>query len=152
VARTPQGTSFESVTQVDSAWEFRTESYFTEACALVEDDSGIGAPAVELGSYWSYQSCLAMTDHVFVIRLADSRHVKLQVTSYYEPTVQAPRTGSRCAIAPAAGPDYRARCTPPPDSRSRAAAPGSWARAGPSRSWPGASPWNGGPAGARAGV
>jgi hypothetical protein len=109
VARTPPGTSFDSVTQVDSAWEFRTESYFTEACELVTDDSGIGAPTVELGSYWTYQSCLAMTDNVFVIRLADSRHVKLQVTSYYEPTVQETCNQTGSAPQPSGSAQFRVR-------------------------------------------
>lgn len=88
VARAPAGTSFESVTQVDSSWKFRTESYFTEACQLVEDSSGIGGPATALGSYWTYGGCLAMSGDVFVLHLADGRLVKLQVTSYYEPSAQ----------------------------------------------------------------
>ncbi|HVG61939.1 MAG TPA: HmuY family protein [Hyalangium sp.] len=88
VARAPSGTSFESVIQVDPSWEFRKETYFTDTCQVVEDNTGIGAPATVLGSYWGYQSCLTMSGDVFVIRLADSRHVKLQVTSYYEPSAQ----------------------------------------------------------------
>jgi hypothetical protein len=89
VARAPIGTTFDSVTRVDSSWEFRTETYFTaDTCEFVTDDLGIGSPATTMLSYWSYESCLAMSGDVFVIRLADSRHVKLQVTSYYEPSAQ----------------------------------------------------------------
>lgn len=88
VARMPQGTSFDSVTKVDKAWEFRTENYFTETCEFAVDDRGAGGPTAVMGSYWSYQSCLSMTGDVFVARLADSRHVKVQVTSYYEPSAQ----------------------------------------------------------------
>ncbi|MDY7231875.1 HmuY family protein [Hyalangium rubrum] len=109
VARAPQGTSFESVTRVDSAWEFRSESYFNETCEFVEDDTGIGAPAAQMASYWSYQSCLAMTGNVFVLRLADGRHVKLQVTSYYEPSVQTVCNQSGSAPQPSGAAQFRVR-------------------------------------------
>ncbi len=88
VARMASGTDFDSVNAVESSWEFRKEAYFSDTCEFVEDETGIGAPAAVLGSYWTYQSCLAMSGDVFVVRLADGRHVKLQVTSYYEPSVQ----------------------------------------------------------------
>ncbi|WP_224248764.1 HmuY family protein [Hyalangium gracile] len=96
VAKAPEGTPFESVTSVDSSWEFRKETYFDATCQLVTDDSGIGAPEAVLGSYWSYEGCLAMTGNVFVVKLADGRHVKLTVTSYYDPAVQdtCDKTGS----------------------------------------------------------
>lgn len=89
VAQTPAGTAFESVKAVDAAWEYQTERYFTEACEFVPDESGIGAPAGTLATFWEYKDCLAMTNKVFVVRTADGRHVKLQVTSYYNrPEVQ----------------------------------------------------------------
>ncbi|WP_224366055.1 HmuY family protein [Hyalangium versicolor] len=88
VAKTPEGTAFGSVTTVNSAWEVKTETYFTDTCEFVEDESGIGAPAAQLGSYWTYAGCLAMTGNVFVVTLADGRHVKLEVVSYYDPAVQ----------------------------------------------------------------
>ena len=86
VAQTPAGTTFDALKAVDTSWEFRPESYYTEACEFVPDDSGIGAPAAQLGSYWTYKGCLAMTNKVFVVRLADGKHVKLQVMRYYDQT------------------------------------------------------------------
>ncbi|MFY0577311.1 HmuY family protein [Cystobacter fuscus] len=87
VARTPAGTSFESVTAVDTAWEFRTEDYFTESCEPIPGQYDLGL-ATRLEDFWGYEACLSMTDAVFVLRLADGRHVKLQVTHYYEPEPQ----------------------------------------------------------------
>lgn len=88
VARTSPGTTFDSVKAVDASWTFRTESYFDDACELAVDNSGIGAPATQLAEFWTYKSCLAMTGNVYVVRLADGRHVKLQVMSYYDPAPQ----------------------------------------------------------------
>lgn len=87
-ARTSPGTTFEQVTAVEPSLSFNVEQYFTGTCELVEDGSGLSSPATVLSSFWSYSSCLKMTGNVFVVRLADGRHVKLQVLSYYEPTAQ----------------------------------------------------------------
>lgn len=107
VAQAPMGTTFDSVTRVDPAWQFRTENYFTETCELVEDDTGIGGPAAAMGSYWAYESCLVMTGNVFVLRLADSRHVKVQVTSYYEPSVQETCNQTGSATQPSGAAQFR---------------------------------------------
>jgi hypothetical protein len=88
VARTPERTTFESVKAVDGAWEFRAEDYYSETCAFRGDEWGLGSPATRLGSFWGYESCLTMTGDVYVVRLADGRHVKLQVADYYEPEPQ----------------------------------------------------------------
>jgi hypothetical protein len=88
VARTPAGTTFDSVTAVDAAWEFRTEDYFTDACEVVSGEFSLGSPETRLGSFWRYEACLAMTGDVFVVRLADGKYVKLQVTHYYDPAPQ----------------------------------------------------------------
>ncbi|MDC0707487.1 HmuY family protein [Stigmatella sp. ncwal1] len=108
VARTPDGTTFESVTTVDSSWEFKSEGYLTETCELITHEAGLG-PATEMGSFWTYQSCLAMSGNVFVVRLADGRHVKIQVTHYYDPEPQevCNRTGS--APAPNGAAQVRVR-------------------------------------------
>ncbi len=109
VAQTPEGTTFASVTSVNSAWEFRTEDYFTEACALLTDDSGIGAPAGQLATYWSYQGCLAMTNKVFVVRLADGRHVKLQVMSYYDDAAVQRACDTGVGFTPAGSAKFRVK-------------------------------------------
>jgi hypothetical protein len=59
------------------------------ACALVSDGSGLpGSPGVALQSFWEYPGCVKMTGNVYVVSLADGRHVKLQVLSYYSPANQ----------------------------------------------------------------
>ncbi|PZR11928.1 MAG: hypothetical protein DI536_16495 [Archangium gephyra] len=88
-ARTPDGTTFEAVTTVDTNLVFSSERYFTESCSVIDDGSGIGAPAYVLSSFWSYGSCVKMSGNVFVLKLADGRHVKLEVKSYYPPENQA---------------------------------------------------------------
>lgn len=88
-ARTAPGTDFATLSAAPAGLEYRTESYFTESCELVNDGSGIGAPGTALASFWSYRSCVEMTGNVFTILLRDGRAVKLQVSSYYDPAAQA---------------------------------------------------------------
>ncbi len=89
VANTPEGTAFASVTSKSAAaGEFKTEAWFDASCTLIPDDSGLGGPATLLGGFWTYQSCVEMTGRIFIVRLADGRHVKLEVTGYYEPSAQ----------------------------------------------------------------
>jgi hypothetical protein len=83
-ARTAPGTTFESVTSVPDGLDFRTEAYFTDTCELVPDGSGLGAPGTALASFWTYEMCVEMTGNVYVVRLANGRHVKLEVLAYYE--------------------------------------------------------------------
>lgn len=82
-ARTPDGTLFEDVTSVDESLTFSPERYFTESCVKVDDGSGLGGPAFVLSSFWTYPGCVKMTGNVFVVKLADGRHVKLEVKTYY---------------------------------------------------------------------
>ena len=87
-ARTAPGTTFESLTSVPGSLSFKEEQYFTSTCDFVPDTSGIGAPSTVLGSYWEYPGCVKMTGNVYVVKLANGRHVKLQVLSFYSPDVQ----------------------------------------------------------------
>jgi hypothetical protein len=82
-ARTAPMTDFGALADEPDELEYRTEEYFSDACDFVSDGSGIGAPATALASFWSYAGCLAMTGNVYVIALADGRHVKLEVLQYY---------------------------------------------------------------------
>ncbi|MGV3623633.1 MAG: HmuY family protein [Archangium sp.] len=82
-ARTAAGSTFESVTTVDASLNFSSERYFTESCSVIDDGTGIGSPAYVLSSFWTYPGCVKMTGNVFVVKLADGRHVKLEVKSYY---------------------------------------------------------------------
>jgi hypothetical protein len=71
--------------------QFYAEQYFTaDSCDIVPDTSGLpGAPQTVLSSFWKYPGCVQMTGNVYVVQLADGKHVKLQVLSYYEPELQA---------------------------------------------------------------
>ena len=105
-ARTAPGTTFESVTTVPDGLDFRTEAYFTETCSFVAD-SGIGSPATAMISFWSYQACVEMTGNVFVIALADGRHVKLEVLSYYEPANQTTCNTTQMVPIPSGSGNFR---------------------------------------------
>ncbi|WP_225411365.1 HmuY family protein [Stigmatella hybrida] len=108
VAQTPAGTAFEAVTAVDPSWAFTSESYYTETCESVSHGEGLG-PAVALGSFWRYEACLAMTGNVFVVRLADGRDVKLEVTHYYDPEPQQVCNETGSAPAPNGAAQFRVR-------------------------------------------
>ena len=65
------------------------EQYYTDSCELVPDGSGLGSPGTALQSFWDYPGgCVEMSGNVYVLELANGRHVKLTVTDYYEPSVQ----------------------------------------------------------------
>ena len=88
-ARTAPKTLFADLEEVPENLEQRTEEYFIgDACELLADTSGIGAPATALASYWTYQSCVQMTKNVYVLALPKKRHVKLEVLAYYTPDNQ----------------------------------------------------------------
>ncbi len=87
--RTGPATEFDALDAVPSTITFRVEQYFEgESCEFVPDTSGIGAAQTLLSSFWTYPGCVKMTGNVYVVQLADGRHVKLQVLSYYTPEVQ----------------------------------------------------------------
>lgn len=85
-ARTAANTTFDELDAVPEGLTFREEEYFDPdaSCELVPDGSGLGSPGVVLQNYWRYPGCVAMTGNVYVLQLADGRHVKLEVLSYYE--------------------------------------------------------------------
>lgn len=87
-ARTVANTTFESVTSVPENLNWRSEDYFTSSCDLIPDGSGLTSAASVLASFWSYRSCLQMTDNVYVVHLRDGHHVKVQVLGYYDPAPQ----------------------------------------------------------------
>jgi hypothetical protein len=80
---------YEDITTVPADLAYHTDDYFTDSCDLIADGTGLpDSPATALSSYWTYPGCVQMTDHVFVIALADGRHVKFIVDDYYSPAVQ----------------------------------------------------------------
>ena len=88
VARLPDGTRFEDVTSVAEGLSFEKDAWYTETCEFIPDNSGLSGPTMALSSFWSYTGCIKMSGDVYVIRLADGRHVKFEVTSYYDLPVQ----------------------------------------------------------------
>lgn len=61
-----------------------TDDFYSEACVLVDDGSGLGAPNYTLTPWWSYPGCVATTGVPFVIELDDGAWVKFVVDAYYE--------------------------------------------------------------------
>ena len=88
-ARVPGAAKYEDVTKMPDALSYHTDDYFTPSCDIIADGTGLpDSPATALSSYWTYPGCVQMTDHVFVVALADGRHVKLIVDDYYAPAAQ----------------------------------------------------------------
>jgi hypothetical protein len=90
-ARTRPNTDFDGLSEVSDELEFRTEEYFTESCAFVNDTSGLeGGPGTALSSFWSYPGCVSMTHNVYVVEVTKprKRHVKLTVQAYYSLSAQ----------------------------------------------------------------
>jgi len=88
-ARTGPTTDYDMLAAPPDGLEYRTEEYFTKTCEIVPDGSGLGSPGTALQSFWEYPGCVQMSGNVYVLRLANGRRLKLVVTSYYEPAVQA---------------------------------------------------------------
>lgn len=103
VADLGSATIFDSVSGVPSGVVFRSDLYYGDApdagttadggvnaCVLQYDSGGINGPNTALATFWAYPvSCVQTTGNVYILRLRDGRHVKLQVLSYYHPTAQA---------------------------------------------------------------
>jgi hypothetical protein len=84
-ARTGPATEFDTLDDVPANLTFNAEAFMSdpETCELVADGSGLGSPGVVLQNWWVYPGCVATTGNVYVLSLADGRHVKLVVTQYY---------------------------------------------------------------------
>jgi hypothetical protein len=85
-ARTAPSTVFDALTAVPDGLDFNAENFMSDpdTCELIADGSGLGSPGVVLQNWWQYPAgCVATTGNVYVLSLADGRHVKLVVTRYY---------------------------------------------------------------------
>lgn len=72
------------------ASEFSQEDFYNADCELKEDNSGLpGSPAVQLGAWWKYTSCVETTGQVFQVQLDSGRVLKFTVDAYYEGNGQA---------------------------------------------------------------
>lgn len=77
------GAAYDDVTEVPAGAELEAEAFFDDACTLVDDGSGQGAPAYLLTPWWTYAGCVATTGVPFVLELPDGRALKLVIDAYY---------------------------------------------------------------------
>jgi HmuY protein len=87
-ARLKTGTLFDDVTTAPVGANYLADEYFSAACELIPDGSGLGSPATVMSGFWTYVNCVQMTDNVYVIETSSGAKVKLVVTDYYEPSDQ----------------------------------------------------------------
>lgn len=83
--------AYDDLTTTPPDLTYKVDDYFTppSSCMLIPDGSGLpGSPATALSTYWTYPGCVAMSDFVYVIQLANGKRVKFQVEHYYKETVQ----------------------------------------------------------------
>ncbi|AKT36050.1 uncharacterized protein CMC5_001620 [Chondromyces crocatus] len=88
------GTSYDDLTALPASLpQGRTDTFYSDACVFQSDGSGQPtAPGTALASFYAYNQtthCLGMSSQVYLLQLADSSYVKLVVTAYYSPDVQA---------------------------------------------------------------
>ena len=90
VMRMPDAATLDTVTAPSATLMWRKDDIETDSCTLIPDGSGLmTSPATALASYYSYPTCLKMTGHVFLVRQASGRTVKLVVEKYYNDAAQA---------------------------------------------------------------
>ncbi len=83
------GKSYEEVTAIPDSPSYHVDDYFTDSCEIIPDGSGLpNSPATALSGYWTYPGCVKMTGRVFLVALANGKHVKLIVDDYYFPDAQ----------------------------------------------------------------
>lgn len=88
-ARTAPETDFATLAEVPAGLDFNEEQFMSpDTCDVIADGSGLGSPGVVLQNFWTYPGCVQMTGNVYVLALADGRHVKLEVTQYYADAIQ----------------------------------------------------------------
>ena len=83
VAASLDGMAYEDVTELPDSTLLLEESFYTADCQLLDDGSGLGAPAYLMTPWWTYPGCVATTGTPFLIELADGTQVKLIVDAYY---------------------------------------------------------------------
>jgi hypothetical protein len=76
-------TDYDGTTTLPANLSFDSEAYFDDMCMLVQDNSGLGGPAVVMQDFWTYSMCVQMTHKVYIVKIASGRQLKLTVTAYY---------------------------------------------------------------------
>ena len=76
---------FDAVTAPPADGAFAEEAFYDGSCNYVADTryDGFDGPDSILKEWWQFNDCVATSGQVFVLRLADGRHVKLVVDAYY---------------------------------------------------------------------
>lgn len=86
--------AYADVSAPPAADAFAAEDFYTDACALVEDGSGLpGNPDYRMKKWWGYNGCVTTSSIPYVVRLADDRTLKLVVEAYYQEGQEACNTG-----------------------------------------------------------
>ena len=91
----PAATDFANVVETPATAAFAAEAFFTAEpqCDLIDDGSDMDSPATVLSGYFQYAlgnpGCVQMTGSVYIVRTLSGRHVKLEVTHFYNDTAQA---------------------------------------------------------------
>jgi HmuY protein len=86
-AMLPPGTPFDSVTSLPAIASYPVDDFLTASptCGFVDDGSGLpSSPATALASYYGYTNCVTMTGRVFIVQTRLGRHLKLEITGYYQ--------------------------------------------------------------------
>lgn len=84
----PPGTTYESTTSVPANYLPKSDDFLPKAPAclpLIPDGSGLGtSPNTTFAGFYQYAGCVKMTGLVYVLTTSRGRHVRMQVTSYYD--------------------------------------------------------------------
>lgn len=87
-ARLKTGTVYDDLMATPAEANFLADEYFSAACEMIPDGSGLGSPATVMSGFWTYANCVQMTDNVYVVKTSTGANVKLVITDYYEPMAQ----------------------------------------------------------------
>jgi len=108
VARIPPAIRFDDVTQAPTDLPWRQDESMTESCDFVSDGSGLAtSPLTALSGYYEYGTCVQMTGTAYVVQLRNARHVKIEMTEYYNQTAQAACNATGTAPMPSGSGNMR---------------------------------------------
>ncbi len=78
------GQDYASISELPTGVEYELEDFYPDGCGdYLQDNSGLGGPAVALDGWWSYTDCVATTLLPFLVQLEDGRVIKLVMEEYY---------------------------------------------------------------------
>lgn len=83
----PPGTLFDTITTTPAIVSYPVDDFLTASptCGFVADNSGLpSSPATALAEYYAYTNCVSMTGRVYIVQTRLGRHLKLEITGYYQ--------------------------------------------------------------------